>query len=209
MESKKILKDANKYVYELLLPFNKNYYYHSYGHALEVMNRAIYLAKKEWLGKKDTEILSLASLFHDTGFIVDYDKNEVIWVKLATNYLKSISYKEKNIKKVEKLILSTDQDYKEPKNIMEEIIKDADLDNLWTDDFFKKGKNLKREVEKIKGEKILNLEWYSASLDLLYNSMFYTKTQKKQRDNKKLKHIAKLEKLVTKHIRKKKIKIDI
>jgi hypothetical protein len=41
-----IFSNAKKYVNKLLLPL-ESYYYHTYDHALEVMMRAIYLAKKE------------------------------------------------------------------------------------------------------------------------------------------------------------------
>jgi hypothetical protein len=39
-------------------------------------------------------------------------------------------YYDKNIKIIERLILATIPSYKEPKDILEKIIKDADLDNL-------------------------------------------------------------------------------
>ena len=39
-------------------------------------------------------------------------------------------YPEDRINRIEQIILATDPKYKQPKNIYEEIIKDADLDNL-------------------------------------------------------------------------------
>lgn len=207
MESK-VLKNACKYINKLLLPL-ENHYYHQYWHALDVMERAKYLAKKEWLNKKEIEIVCLAWLFHDTGFIIQYDKNEPIWAKIAKNYLKSVLYDENDIKKVEEIILATDPEYKNPKNIMEKIIKDADLDNLWTDNFFKKWNNLKKELEAIKKIKILNPDWYHSSLDLLYEHKFFTKTQSKERNEKKEENTKKLEKLIEKWIKKKKIKLLI
>ena len=137
MDNNKVLQKAKKYVNKLLVPLEKHYY-HSYKHAIEVMERAIYLWEKEWLSKDDLEILWLAWLFHDTGFIIQYDKNEPIGSKIAQNYLKSILYPQDKIKKIERIILATDPDYKTPSDIYEKIIKDADMDNLWRKDFFEK-----------------------------------------------------------------------
>jgi hypothetical protein len=39
-------------------------------------------------------------------------------------------YPENKIKIIERLILATDPEYKETKDIYEKIIKDADMDNL-------------------------------------------------------------------------------
>jgi HD superfamily phosphodiesterase len=118
------------YVNKLLLPLEW-LYYHQYNHSLEVMKRCLYLWEKENVDKKNLEILALAWLFHDTGFVIQYDDNEYIWAKIAKNFLKSILYSEKKIKIIEKLILATNPNYTKPKNILEKIIKDADLDNLW------------------------------------------------------------------------------
>jgi hypothetical protein len=42
----KIIKKSKEYVNELLVPL-ENHYYHEYSHALEVMDRAMYIGKKE------------------------------------------------------------------------------------------------------------------------------------------------------------------
>lgn len=186
-----ILWDAKDYVNKLLMPL-EDYYYHSYEHALDVMKRAMYLAEKEWLNKEEIEMLGLAGLFHDTGYIIQYDDNETIGAKIAQNYLKSILYPRDKIKLIEEIILATDIDYKEPKNIYEKIIKDADLDNLWRDDFLKKWNNLKREVEEIKQIKIKDPEWVHWSLELLKDVGYYTKTQQKERGKKRIDNLKKL-----------------
>ena len=98
MDNNKVLQRAKKYVNKLLAPLERHYY-HSYKHAIDVMERAIYLSEKEWLSKKDIEMMALAWLFHDTGFVIQYDTNEPIWAKIASNYLKGILYSEDRIKK--------------------------------------------------------------------------------------------------------------
>jgi len=53
------LQRAMDYVNQLLIIMD-NHYYHHYFHALEVMERAIYLAQKEGLQEDEIEIIALA-----------------------------------------------------------------------------------------------------------------------------------------------------
>lgn len=205
MESKKIsalppkylVDEAREYVNKLLTSV-EDYYYHQYEHTIDVFERATYLAEKEGLSTEEIEMIQLAALFHDTGFIVQYDKNEPLWAKFASNFLKTMLYPEDKIKIIERIILATDPDYQEPKDIYEAIIKDADIDNLWRDDFFEKGKKVKDELETIKRIKIKNPSWHHAMLDVLYKNKFYTDTQKKERELQKQKNIETLKSKINK-----------
>ena len=187
-----ILKNAMKYVNILLVPLEQHYY-HQYSHALEVMDRSIYLAKKEWLSDDEIEMIALAWVFHDTGFVIQYDDNEYIWAKIAKNYLKSILYPEDRIKIIEDAILSTLIGNKDPKNIYEKIIKDADLDNLWRDDFLDQSNNLRREIEAIKNIKLKDPDWMHWTITFLAEHKYFTHTQKTERSAKKKENKVKLE----------------
>lgn len=186
-----ILQNAKKYVNQMMLPL-ENHYYHNYYHAIEVMDRALYLSRNEWLSKEDIEMMWLAAIFHDVWFVIQYDKNEPIGAKIARNYLKSIMYPEDRIKKIEEIIMATDPDYTTPKDIYEEIIKDSDMDNLWRDDFMEKNNNIKKELEIIKKIKIKDPEWKHASVQLLKQYKYKTLSQKYERDHKKVENLKKM-----------------
>ncbi len=191
MEKNKILQKAKKYVNKLLVPLEKHYY-HSYKHAIEVMERAIYIAEKEWLNLEEIEILWLAWLFHDTWFIIQYDNNEPIWAKIAQNYLRSVLYSEDKIKLIERIILATKPSYRTPIDIYEKIIKDADLDNLGRKDFFEKWHSLKKEIELIKNIKIRDPDWNHWSVDLLKEHQYQTYTQKLEREDTKQENLKRM-----------------
>lgn len=191
----KVIKRAKEYVNQLLIPL-ENHYYHQYSHALEVMERAVYLAREEWLNDEDIEILALAWLFHDTWFIIQYDNNEPIWAKIAQNYLKSMLYDREKIKLIEEIILATAPSYKNPKNIYEQIIIDSDLDNFGREDFFDKMENIHREREAIKNIKLLDPDWKHWVIDFLAEHKYFTKTQKIERNPQKEKNLSELEKMV-------------
>lgn len=191
MTDNKTINRAKKYVNKLLVPLEQHYY-HSYNHAIEVMYRSIYLWKKEWLDDEELEILWLAWLFHDTGFVIQYDKNEPIWAKIAENYLKSILYPSKKIKIIERLILATDPDYKTPIDLYEKIIRDADMDNLGRNDFIDRANSLKKELEVIKNIKIKDPDWNHWLIDLLKEHQYKAFTQKAERDEKKYENLKQM-----------------
>ncbi len=190
------IKKAAEFVEWLLSPLSEWHFYHNYDHAIEVMERSIYLAKHENIWPEDIETLAIASLFHDTGFIVQYDENEVIWAKIAHNYLKTTGYDDDKIHKIEKLIMATDPDYKHPENILEKIIKDADLDNLGTSDFIRKWDLLLQELKIIKNINLDSHAWHLSALKLIENHVLYTKTQSYERTKWLKANINDLKKLV-------------
>jgi len=175
-----------------MLPLDELYYHH-YEHALSVMERAMYLATMEWCESSDIELLCIASLFHDTWFVIQYDNNENIGAKIAQNFLKTILYPEDKIKIIEHLILATAPE-KEPKTLLEKIIKDADMDNLWREDFFDIASKLKHERETIKKIKIRDPDWHHAALDIIQGHSFYTPTQIKERNQKLIENTEELRK---------------
>lgn len=190
-----IVKQSREYVNSLLIPL-ENHYYHQFNHALEVSDRAVYLWKKEWLSEEQLEILAIAWLFHDTGFLIQYDDNEFAWAKIARNFLKSMLYPEDKIKTIERVIMATIPSYKDPKDILEEIIKDADLDYLGWEHFLEKANNLKKELEAIKNIKIHDPDWQHGSINFLREHKFYTKTQQQERWDKKAENEKTLENIL-------------
>ena len=185
-----LLQDIKDYVNYLMLPLD-GLYYHHYDHALSVMDRAVYLWEKEWVSDRELEILAIAGLFHDTGFVIQYDDNEVIGAKIAQNYLRTILYPEEDIKIVQSIIIATEPD-RQPQSLLEQIIKDADMDNLWREDFFDISDRLKQERETIQNIKIKDPDWHHASLDVIEWHKFYTPTQIRERNAKLQKNTQKL-----------------
>ena len=198
IQKNNILLNINNYINNLIIPLEK-YYYHNYEHTIDVMNRAIYLWKKEWLNNEEIEILAIAWLFHDTWYIIEYDENEKYWAKIAENYLKYIKYPNEKIEKIKNIILATSIKYENPKNIMEKIIKDSDMDVLWRDDFIKKSLELKKELEIIKKIEIKDIDWFYSTLNLFKTHSFLTNTQINERNYKKFENQKLLENMIKNH----------
>lgn len=107
----------------------RHYPYHNTGHTLDVFKRARELAHAEGVSREDTEDILLASLFHDTGFVVSYTKNEEIGANMARDWLIENGHPNERVDHVVSLILAT-VPFVPVKTLLEKIIQDADLDNL-------------------------------------------------------------------------------
>ena len=127
-------------------------------------------------------------IFHDTGYIREYEKNEPIAARMAGRILNLIGYKPEEVKKVQKMILATDLEV-EPKTHVEKILCDADLDNLGREDFFKLEEKL-REGRRARGIDVSDDEkWYRRTLEFIKGHQYYIGSQKKLRGKGKQKNI--------------------
>ena len=83
-----LLMKAYRDVLRILQPI-KHYSYHNIGHTLDVFGRARELGHAEKINDEELEDLLLATLFHDTGFIESYDRNEIVGARLAREWLEA------------------------------------------------------------------------------------------------------------------------
>lgn len=176
-----VLVDAYKYVLEYLQPV-KRYPYHNIAHTLDVFGRAHVLCVAEMVSEREMTQVLLSALFHDTGFVQTYSKNETIGMEIARNWLQNYGYPEKDIRVVESLIFVTTPQA-EIKSLPEAIIHDADLDNFGRDDCFSKMYAVEEELRAHTA--LTTKEIYDLFLDLHVNMVFKTPTGKKERDVKK------------------------
>ena len=190
------LKIVDQYVRELFrdeLPDGIKY--HDANHTLHptkgVVAVANSIALSEKISERDRELLVTAAYFHDTGYIREYDKNEPIAARMAGRILKLIGYKPSEIKKVQKMIRSTDLEL-EPKTHVEKILCDADLDHFGREDFFKLDGKL-REGRRARGIDVSDeSKWYKGTLKIIQKHQYYTESQIKLREEEKQKNSKRL-----------------
>ncbi|EKD44129.1 MAG: metal-dependent phosphohydrolase [uncultured bacterium (gcode 4)] len=195
MTEQKIINNALHYILYILDPIN-HYPYHNINHTLDVYARVGYLTDKEQVFGEDKTDLLIAALFHDTGFTVQYMNNEKIGAQIARTYLLGIKYKESRIQKIERLILSTVL-FSETHDILEEIIQDADLDNLGRKDCFIKTLLVRKELNTIAHMNISKRKWLEVSYNLIRTYQYRTVTAKWERTELKIINTQKLEEKIT------------
>ena len=105
-------------------------HYHNWKHVKMVRKAVLEIAENTpEITEEQKEVLELAAWFHDIGYEDNYEDHEAISAEKANGFLKEKGYPEEKITLVKDLILATNIHHS-PKNILEEIIKDADLVHL-------------------------------------------------------------------------------
>lgn len=162
-------------------------YYHSYYHVLDVLGAAETLAQSEGVNQADLELLQVAVLLHDSGFTVESKEHEKISCAIARRVLPDFGYSADDIARICSIIMATKYPH-QPASLLEEIICDADLDYLGRDDFFEIGNTLLKELNesgRFKTEK----DWNHFQEKFLSSHIYFTKTAKSLRREKKLEHL--------------------
>ncbi|MFK7787847.1 MAG: adenylate/guanylate cyclase domain-containing protein [Crocinitomicaceae bacterium] len=183
---------AERHIMQLLEKrLSKNLHYHSIAHTKDVVTAVERIALLEGVTDEGLFLLKSAATYHDAGFIEQYDKNEPIGVRLAGEILPKYGYTETHIERIKELIYVTEIPHK-PKNKLEEIICDADLDYLGRDDFHEIADKLRRELKehgKIDSDK----QWDEIQVMFLKKHKYFTKTSLKTRRKKKKENLKEVQ----------------
>lgn len=166
---------------------DENYSYHNLDHTKRVISAAVDIGRNYDLSEKDWRCLLTACLLHDYGFIESHVEHEKISAKLSSLILPKYGFSETDIQIINSLIIATKLEEK-PKNLLESIIRDSDLEYLGSEDFIKISPLLKREwinCNVIKSDS----EFYKIQYEFISNHSFYTDFMMKNSLNQKRENI--------------------
>ncbi len=165
-------------------------HYHSYDHSKDVTRQAERIAIGEGITDEDLFLLKSAASYHDAGFVEKYDKNEPIGARMAEEILPNFGYTSAHIERIKELIYVTQIPH-QPKNKLEEIICDADLDYLGRDDFHEIADRLRLELKehgKIDSDK----KWDEIQVSFLTQHRYFTHTSIETRKAKKKQNLEEI-----------------
>lgn len=179
---------------KLINELPETFYYHSLCHVLDVLAAAEMIGEQEKITDHQMELLRVAVLFHDSGFIVSSEGHEKIGCDMARETLPGFGYTDKEIDTICGMIMVTKYPHY-PTNLLEEIICDADLDYLGREDFFAIGKLLYKELSRTKS--ISNeQEWNILQEKFLSSHKYFTQTSLQLRNARKAEHLNKIRQIV-------------
>lgn len=149
--------------------------YHSVSHTEEVFYEALLLGLMDGVEKRDLELLAIAAVYHDSGFLVQMKANERIGADCAADAMTKVGrYSAEDIALVEQMIMDTrmlevDGARKQvPTTSLSKYLLDADMGNLGRADFFEKCKlerqesGLDPDVGKVQLRNLMEAhEWHS------------------------------------------------
>ena len=162
-------------------------HYHSINHTQDVVKAVERLALMEGVTDEGLFLLKSAATYHDAGFVEQYEKNEPVGARLAEEILPKYGYTQQHIETIKELIYVTQIPHK-PKNKLEEIICDADLDYLGRDDFHEIADKLRRELRE-HGKLDSDRKWDEIQVQFLNSHRYFTETAIRTRRPKKLKNL--------------------
>lgn len=182
--------NAKDYILNLLsdrLPDSLTY--HSIYHVDDVLNSALNIAGEENVNdEEDLLLLKTAALYHDAGFIYQYNGHEERGCEIVKEVLPGYGYTEEQLSKISGMIMAT-KIPQQPRTHLEEIICDADLDYLGRDDFWSIAHLLYKEFLAygiIHNEE----EWNRLQIKFFEAHAYFTDTAKKIRAPKKQEHLS-------------------
>ncbi len=166
-------------------------HYHSIAHTKDVVRAVERFALLEGVTDEGLFLLKSAATYHDAGFVEQYEKNEPIGARMADEILPKYGYSEQHIQRIKELIYVTQIPH-QPKNKLEEIICDADLDYLGRDDFHEIADKLRRELRE-HGKIDSDRKWDEMQVSFLNMHKYFTPTAIASRQAKKMQNLKEIE----------------
>jgi predicted metal-dependent HD superfamily phosphohydrolase len=196
IEIKEILYKKPEFNYEvaygmienfLINHLPKEYTYHTIHHIRDVVIQSERIAKKEKINKEDIADLKLAAWLHDVGYIWEPNRHEARGSEYATTILNAMDFPAQKINRITGMIMAT-KIPQSPKNLLEQIICDADLDYLGREGYEENSLLLLQEL-RLKKE-ITALDWLKIQDQFLTKHAYFTKTSNTTRNKLKAEVLA-------------------
>lgn len=162
--------------------------FHNDVHIQEVCDAAKTIAEHYKLEEREYAIVLIAACFHDTGYFDGgYVDHELRGANLATSFLKEKGMDNEFINATRNCILATRLP-QSPKNLLEEIVSDADMFHFGIDSFKTRNKLMRKEVEAF-GGKVNKNEWLKNTIKLLEEHHYHTEYCRNLLEKKKQQNI--------------------
>ena len=160
------------------------YAYHNPRHIQDVYDASLRIAAAEGVTGSDLDLLRVAVLFHDAGFIHTTDRHEECGADMASAVLPAFGFTQEQVRLIRQMILAT-RVPQQPISILDRIICDADLDYLGRDDFYAIGNLLFQEL-KAAGVVRDETEWNRLQKKVLEAHHYHTDYSRINREPAKL-----------------------
>jgi HD superfamily phosphodiesterase len=189
--------DAKIEAIKILESLPNNLRYHVSSHTLDyVYPESVKLSKLEGLNDDSRLIIAVSALFHDTGFTNQYQANEPIGAKNAFDYtfhsLNQVLID--NSVLIHKAIENTNMQNR-PRNIVQKIIRDADLSVMGKPEFLEWNDKLREEILLHPESGMYqfatdNQRWAQSQLKFLLDHKWFTNAALKTYEIQKIKNIG-------------------
>jgi len=165
--------------------------FHNLQHTENVVKRTKEIAGHYNVSEKEMLVLFAASWFHDTGYLfTEPGKHEEMSCEIMKKFMKDLVPEEQTITDIEGCIMAT-KSPRNPKDLLQEIICDADTYHLGTKDFKETNKKMWQE-EKLRNPDLKKSDFRNGTIKMMEDHVFYTNYCKELLDERKNKNLKKL-----------------
>jgi len=168
----------------------KQYSYHNPEHTLYVQEKALEIGLNEGCTEEELNLLDIAALWHDTGYTRIYRNHEEQSCQLARQYLSEYGISTAEIETICSIIMAT-KIPQTPKNKLEEIIADADLEYLGTETFEMKSQDLFHELQSL-NPLLTKEKWDEMQISFISKHKYFTRFCQENREPVKRIYLNKL-----------------
>ena len=190
-----LIETTEAFVSRILGELSDDYKYHDRSHTFEVRDACVTIGKAMDLSSTEMEIIELAALFHDTGFLKTYNGHEYASQEIAREFLEKQDYPPPKLEQVLACIEATIPTI-QARNTMEEVIRDADLVHVSRKDYLDSLADLRYEWSLFLNRRFGEEEWFELNADFLKTHQFNTTAaeslygKQKKKNRKALKKMA-------------------
>src|SRR4030042_5117929 len=172
----------------------KSLFYHNVKHTVDVVTQVELIGFGEGVSDEELLMLKTAALFHDTGHTIGYDDHEYNSALIARELLPNYYYTQPQIEQICNLIMATKLP-PDPKDRLEEIICDADLDYLGRSDMIPVSNTLFMELKE--QDKIADInDWNRLQIKFISGHQYFTYTARNLREVNKQMQIERISSLI-------------
>ncbi|MCA9872046.1 MAG: hypothetical protein KC441_00265 [Anaerolineales bacterium] len=166
--------------------------YHTIWHTQEdVLPASLQIAQHSGVSEAELRLIEVAAAFHDIGFTEVYASHELAGVRVAAQVLPEYDFASRDIEVILGMIMATRLP-QSPRNLLEEIVADADLDVLGRPDFFVRNALLQQEWANF-GHEMPPRLWYEGQLAFMRHHTYFTPAARMLRNHLKKQHILAIE----------------
>jgi predicted metal-dependent HD superfamily phosphohydrolase len=163
--------------------------YHNLWHTeQDVMPAAERLGRRCGLPEAQAQALQVAAAYHDIGFVEALVEHERASARIAAASLPGFGFSEQLIEQITGMIAATRLP-QSPRNLLEQIMADADLDVLGRADFFQRNAALRAETA-ARGTVFADRVWLEDQVRFLSEHRYFTPAARSLRDEGKRQHLA-------------------
>ncbi len=200
-----LIEKSKAYAESILSQMSDSYTYHNLDHTSKVVDAVFEIGKVSGLSEDQMESAIIAAWIHDTGYIQGAENHEYNSVEGAKKLLKSWGASDAKITTVSEAIKATEMP-QSPKDIVGQVLCDADLSHLAGDNLLETAQSLRSELATTKDKEFTDKEWVKYNIQFLDQHTYFTEYGKTVLEKGKRKNLKNLKKLLNPKYDKKYVK---